>query len=70
LALYTKRKEKREIIRERKPREEIITITRPTNRTGGERKRGREEEHREEGTKRPALSTHNSNLQSVQQSQV
>jgi hypothetical protein len=37
LALY-----KREIIRERKPREEVIT----TNRTRGEWERGREEEYR------------------------
>jgi hypothetical protein len=45
LALYT-RKEKKEIIRERKPREEVIT-TRSTNSIRAERKRGREE-----GTKR------------------
>jgi hypothetical protein len=49
------RKEKRVIIRERKPREEIIT-TRSTNRARGESKRGREEEHTEQSTKRPALS--------------
>jgi hypothetical protein len=48
------RKEKREIIRERKPREEVITTS--TNRTREERKRGREEECREESTKRPALT--------------
>jgi hypothetical protein len=46
------KKEKRELIRERIPREEIIT-TRSTNRRRGELKRGREEEHTEQGTRRP-----------------
>jgi hypothetical protein len=49
------RKEKREVIIERKPREEIIT-TRSTNRKGGELKIRREVEHAEQGTKRPALT--------------
>jgi hypothetical protein len=44
LALYTKRKEKREILRERKPREEVIT--RSTNRSRRERKREKVGERR------------------------
>jgi hypothetical protein len=43
------RKVKRQIIRERKPRE--VMTTRSINRTREKRKRGREEVYREEGTK-------------------
>jgi hypothetical protein len=48
------RKKKSEIIKERKPREEVTATS--VNRRRGEWKRGRKEEYREEGTQRQALT--------------